>query len=140
MKPVLSRGMRMCFWTAMLLGAPGGFGQGYKATVIGRVTDPSGGAVPGVKIKVTNTGTNVTVSSVTDEVGNYQVPQLIPGTYGVNAQASGLKSFARDGVTLDLDQTVRVDIPLEVGAVNEEVLVQGEMPVINTENASLGEV
>ena len=136
MKPVL---LTRTF-AVVLLCAPTVFGQGYKATLVGRATDPSGATVPGVKITVTNTGTNVAISSVTDDVGNYLVPQLIPGVYRVNAEARGFKVFVREAVTLDLDQTVRVDIPLEVGAVSEEIVVKGEMPVINTENSSLGEV
>jgi hypothetical protein len=116
------------------------FGQGYKATVLGRVTDPSGAAVPGVKIVATNADTNIAVPSQSDAAGDYLIPQLVPGAYRITAEAQGFKMFVRDGVRLNLDQSVRVDVALEVGSVSEEMVVKGEIPVINTENSSLGEV
>jgi len=92
--------------------AAGLHAQGVDATLKGRVTDSSAGAVPGVKVEAKNTGTNVVSSTVTDSAGQYAVPFLKPGSYSVTVEAPGFKKFLREGLSLSVGDTVEVDIAL----------------------------
>src|SRR5215468_7729496 len=65
------------------------FGQGIRATVVGRVTDQSGAIVPGVKITITNAATNESRSAVTSDTGDYALPQLPPGDYNLTTEMTG---------------------------------------------------
>ena len=69
------------------------FAQEFRATLTGRVTDPSGAVIPGAEITVTNTDTGVIVNTKSDRTGNYTVPFLLPGHYSVQASASGFNSI-----------------------------------------------
>ena len=112
--------------------------QGVEATLRGRVTDSAGLAVPGVKIEVTNTGTNQVTPTVTDSVGLYTTPFLNPGTYRITAVAAGFKKFLREGLSLSVGDTVAVDMMLEVGAVTEQLTVTAEAPLLETAKADRG--
>src|SRR5437763_8757181 len=79
--------------------------QGVEATLKGRVTDPSGAAVPGAKVEVKNTGTNQLTPTVTDSAGQYTVPFLQPGAYTLTIEASGFKKMAREGLSLSVGDT-----------------------------------
>src|SRR5436309_6549537 len=83
-----------------LLGSGTLFAQEFRATLTGRVTDPSGAVIPGAEITVTNTDTGVIVNTKSDRTGNYTVPFLLPGHYSVQASASGFNTFVHDGITL----------------------------------------
>lgn len=114
--------------------------QGFKARLVGRVTDPSGAVIPGAAINVTNTETGIVTRSQASADGEYVVPELSPGNYRVAVEAPGFRSYTRTDITLNVDSTVRVDAALQVGATSEQVTVTEQAPVVNTENASLGKV
>ena len=127
-----------CAYLFCLLAPAGLLAQGVEATLKGRVTDSSGGAVPGAKVEVKNTGTNRVTPTVTDSAGLYTAPFLQPGTYSVTAVASGFKKFVREGLSLSVGDTVAVDIALEVGAVTEQLTVTAESPLLETAKADRG--
>lgn len=127
-----------CVYLFCLVAPAGLLAQGVEATLKGRVTDSSGGAVPGAKVEVKNTGTNHVTPTVTDSAGLYTAPFLQPGTYSVTAAASGFKKFVREGLSLSVGDTVAVDIALEVGAVTEQLTVTGESPLLETAKADRG--
>jgi Carboxypeptidase regulatory-like domain len=112
-------------------------GQGLTA-VTGRVTDPTGAIIPGVEITITNTATGNTRTVLTNELGIYTATQLAPGTYNIKAELSGFKPKAANNVALPVDQTITLNLPLEVGAVTDIVDVTASAEVVNTENAQLG--
>src|SRR5690349_13937742 len=122
----------------VLLAAAGLWAQGVEATLKGRVADSSGAVVPGAKVDVKNTGTNLVTSTVTDSAGQYTVPFLQPGTYTVSMEAAGFKKAIRDGVTLTVGGTVALDMTLEVGALTEQVTVMGDALVLETAKADRG--
>src|SRR5947208_7925612 len=97
------------------------FTQEFRSTISGHVLDSSGGAVPNVKVQVTNTATNETTTATSDSAGAYSIPLLRPGEYKLNATASGFKQFIRDRVTLEAAKVAGIDINLEVGNVTETV-------------------
>ena len=122
------------------LGLPGSSAaQEARGTITGTVQDASKAVIPGATVTITNVamGTNVTV--VTNELGWFQAPYLIPGAYTVAVELSGFKKYARQ-VEVRVNDRLGLDIPLEVGASVETVTVLADTPLIETTNASLGQV
>ena len=109
----------------------GGYG-----TISGVVVDSSGAAMVSAPITITDTETGVSVKTKTNGTGFYIARQLLPGAYSVTCEAQGFKKFVRSGITVDADITASVDIKLVVGAVNQEVVVNGQESVLNTQSGS----
>src|SRR5215467_10715372 len=98
------------------------YGQGLGLTAVtGRVTDPTGAVIPGVKVTVTNVATGAAREVISNEQGIYAATQLQPGTYSVKAQLAGFKPKEASSVVLPVDQTIIVNMPLDVGAVTDVV-------------------
>src|SRR5438128_9040715 len=116
------------------------YGQGTQSTVLGSVTDSSGGAVPGATVTVKNQGTNIERSSTTNESGDYRIAGLEAGVYQVSITAQGFKSYVRTDIDLNASQIKRVDAALEVGAVASAVTVRGSAGQVETETATLSNV
>src|SRR5512140_3490130 len=108
--------------------------------ISGKVTDPTGLVVPGVKITVTQTDTHVDALSETNADGLFRVPSLRPGPYRVSAVASGFKKNTRDGLILRIGDNLNVELALEVGAVTETVEVSGALPLLETQTSTGGQV
>src|SRR5262245_45446408 len=106
------------------------FGQSAAATLVGTVLDPSGAFVPAATLSVTGIGTNITRSVMSNERGDFTIPGLAPGTYRLVGEHAGFKRTLIENVQLLVNQTARVDIVLEVGAVTESVAVTGAMPLV----------
>jgi hypothetical protein len=107
-------------------------------SIAGIVTDPSGGVLPGVTVEVTNTATNQVRTATTGADGYYSLPLLQPGRYDVKATLSGFRTFLRQGITVAVESTARVDMQLAVGAIEESLTVSSEAPLVETANATLG--
>jgi outer membrane receptor protein involved in Fe transport len=122
----------------LLLCAPGAFAQAVRGGLLGNIVDPAGLALPGVTVTVTETNTNISSTTTTNESGYYTFPSLKDGTYRVAAELSGFKKVVREGVIVDVNTTVRVDLKMEVGAVQESVTVTGESPVLQTDRSDTG--
>lgn len=114
--------------------------QEFRGTMTGRVTDPSGSAVPNAKIIVIKTDTNTRSETVSGPDGGYTLPFLAPGPYEVSAEVPGFKRYQRSGVEIGTNQRVAIDIALQVGSAAESVTVSAEAPLINTATASAGQV
>jgi len=110
--------------------------QEFRATITGRVLDPSGAAVPNVAIRAVNSATNETSTATSDSSGAYTIPFLRPGSYKLTATAQGFKVVNRENVTLQVSQIAGIDITLEVGAVTDTVNVTGEAALLETQTAS----
>jgi hypothetical protein len=113
------------------------FGQSSTGSIVGTVTDASGAVVPGVKITITNMGTGVQITPVTDSLGNYRADFLPPGVYQITGEHAGFKKFVRENVVLDAARQLRVDLALETGAVTESVNVTASTPLVETETGTL---
>jgi hypothetical protein len=106
----------------------------------GLVTDPSGAVVPNASIDVINTDTGATVHVKSNSHGAYTAPFLAaPGTYRVSVQMAGFKAYVHTGLELQVDATVKENIVLQVGSVNESVVVTTATPMIDTSNADTGQ-
>jgi hypothetical protein len=112
------------------------FSQQNVATLLGRVTDPSGAVIIDATIVVANQETGVEATSATNEAGNYVVPSLPPGTYGVTVESAGFKR-AESEVVLQIQQQRRLDFTLELGQVTETVSVSAEAPLLVTDDTTL---
>ena len=111
--------------------------QDFRGSISGRVVDPTGSAVPGAQVTVTNTATNVPTSATTDDEGRYTTLYLAPGEYRVSAEAKGFKKYVRTAEVRVADK-ISLDIPLEIGVVSEAVIVTTESPLLETSTATAG--
>ena len=104
------------------------------------MTDPAGAVVPGVDITLVNTGTNQTRTVVTNGSGNYSAPGLPVGTYDLEASIAGFSTERRTGIALQIDQSARLNIALQVGTINQVVEGVAETPLLQTDESSIGSV
>ncbi|HXG32974.1 MAG TPA: carboxypeptidase-like regulatory domain-containing protein, partial [Bryobacteraceae bacterium] len=124
----------------LLSGAASALGQEFRASVSGTVTDPAGAVIPAVDVELRNVATGATVSTQTNEVGNYVAPFVPPGTYVLTAAKEGFKRAVRENLELRVGDRVRVDLQLELGGVTESVTVSAEAELLETATASKGQV
>ena len=99
--------------------------QATTGTISGTVTDESKAVLPGVTVVVKNTETGATRTLVTDERGGFRALNLTPGIYSVSAELQGFTSARRENLTLEIGRDVAADLSLKVGALSEQVTVQG---------------
>jgi len=126
---------------ALSLGSPAiGLAQAVKGGLLGNVTDSSGLAVPGATVTITETRTSISYNTTTNENGYYIFSNLKDGVYRVVAELTGFKKVVRDGVVVDVNATLRVDLKMEVGAIEESVTVVGESPLLQTDRADTGRI
>src|SRR5262249_4445386 len=114
--------------------------QAVTGTLLGNITDPSGGVVPGVSVTATEVQTNVSRTTVSNEAGRYTFSSLPNGKYTVSAELQGFKKVVRENVVVDVNTTIRVDMTLEVGAVSEAVSVNAESPMLQTDRTDTGRI
>ncbi|MGA2329402.1 MAG: TonB-dependent receptor [Bryobacteraceae bacterium] len=114
--------------------------QDFRATLTGRVTDPSGAAVAAARVTVRNLETNEVTPATTGSQGDYSVPFLRPGMYQIDVEAKGFKKFRRDGIQLIINQVAAADIALQVGDLTEQVTVTADAELLETSKADRGTV
>ena len=114
---------------------------GQKTTQLtGRITDQSAAVIPGANLTVINEDTGIKRATESNELGYYTVPLLQPGHYRVTVQKEGFRPLTRSGITLEVEQTARVDFVLELGAVTESVQVTADVSRVDTVSSVLKEV
>jgi hypothetical protein len=113
--------------------------QAVSGTILGSVRDSTGGTVPDVPVTIVSTDTGLTRTVQTDQQGEYTAPSLPPGTYTVSVETQGFKKTSLSNLQLGVDQKVRADITLTLGAVTESIQVQAEAPVVKSDSSELGE-
>ena len=123
---------------AVLVGCSQLLAQGNAGRILGSVNDQSGGAVVGATVTIVDTQRNLTRTVTTDNAGEYNAPSLLPSTYTVRSAFQGFKTAERSGVTLEVNQDLRVDLTLQPGEQTEKVTVTEAIPLVETTNAELG--
>ncbi len=113
---------------------------GQTAQVTGRVNDPNDAVVPGTRVIATNQGTGLKRETVTNDDGYYTLPLLPPGSYQLTVQKEGFKPISQSGITLQVEQVMRLDFKLELGAATETVQITGAAPLLERETSSVGHV
>jgi len=111
-----------------------------RGSVAGTVTDSSGAIVPGAAITLTNVATDQSTKLTTDASGNYVANLLHIGTYRLTGEKQGFQRTVQENIEIGVNQVVRVDLILRVGAVTQTVDVSAAPPLIQTETSSLGSV
>src|SRR6204780_2904392 len=110
-------------------------GQGETTSaILGTVTDPTGAAISGATVTVTNVENGLRRSVKTDDAGRFSFPQLKPGLYSVKAEADQFEAQANNSVAAALGQTQSVDFTLKVATSNQTITVTVEAPLINPQN------
>jgi len=133
-------------WTAgwvvvlCLFVCPSTWAQTTYGSITGSVVDPSGAIVPDAKVTLTNMGTKETRTQQSLADGLYQFVNLIPGTYRLDVEKEGFQHTIRPDIVVDVQQTVRIDVRMQLGAVAQEVTVAAQTPLLQTETSSLGQV
>ena len=109
-------------------------------SILGVVRDPSQAVLKGVHVTVTNTQTNLSQDAVTGDDGSYHFLALPAGTYRLNATIPGFQQFQTTDIVVKVNDQLRVDIPMKVGNVKEEVSVAANAIQVQTESTQLGDV
>jgi len=143
MKSAATRALQiaaMAVFATLALLVPATYAQEARGTIAGKVLDANKNMVMGATVKVTNVAMGTTVLLKTNDEGFYRAPFLIPGTYQVVVEATGFKRYVRDGVALQVNDSIQIDIDLVIGMVGETVTITDDAPVLNTTSGSLGTV
>jgi hypothetical protein len=112
--------------------------QSVSGTILGTVSDSSGAVISKAKVTVINEGTGLTRTVEADSNGDYSVPSIPTGRYTVTAEMSGFKTLALSNIDVGVDQRVRIDLKLDVGAMTESVTVEAVSPLVQTSSSELG--
>ena len=105
-----------------------------NASIVGTVTDPTGALVPSAKITITNTDTGIVRPSSTNAAGSFVARELPIGRYNVKVEAAGFKTYEQTGLTLNVNDTVRVDVALQVGETRESVTVEANAVQVQSDS------
>jgi len=116
------------------------YAQSTYGTISGTITDSSGGAIADVQVTLTNQGTGEKHTQTTGADGLYQFANLFPGRYRVDAEKAGFKHTSHADVVVEVQQTSRIDMTMQLGQVTQTVEVTGETPLMQPETSSLGQV
>jgi Carboxypeptidase regulatory-like domain/TonB dependent receptor/TonB-dependent Receptor Plug Domain len=109
-------------------------------SISGTVRDTSGAVLPGVRISLINVDTGITVSTTTGSEGQYTFSPVRIGHYSISAKASGFRAVQQNNITVDVQQRVEVDLSLPVGEATETIVVNAAPPLLQTLDASVGQV
>lgn len=116
----------------------GAWAQSTAGRILGAVTDQSGAAITGARIVVTDTERGTSRVLTTDATGNFVAADLTPGTYKVRVEAKGFKTTERPNVPVEVATDIRADFSLQAGSVSETIVVEEQVPLVNTTSATLG--
>jgi hypothetical protein len=111
--------------------------QSDRGSITGVISDPAGAVVPAAAIEARNTATGGIYQAVSTGTGNYTLSELPTGPYELSVTVAGFKKFIRQGLGLQVGQTLRIDATLEVGASSESVTVSATAPLLKTESGEL---
>src|SRR5215470_1810682 len=123
-----------------LLAASSLYAQYATGRITGRVTDSSGAIVPNVSVKTINLQTNVETTTKTTSEGVFDLQNLIPGQYRLEAQAPGFKNFSQGPLELRVGDNLNIAVALQVGSQAESVTVTAEAPLLESASAAVGQV
>ena len=124
----------------LLLTVQPGFAQTTSGTIVGTVTDASGGVIPQTPVTLVNVSTTTKTESMTDASGYYQFVNVQPGNYKVTITKQGFKQLSSAAFKLEVEGSTRVNLTLEVGSESQTVTVTAASPLIQAENTSIGSV
>ncbi len=127
---------------ALLLIQPNAWGQTGTSGVTGTVTDPQGKAVPGARVTLTNVATNAARTMQATDAGLFSFDFITPGDYRIEVEGKGFRKAVVANVKALIGKITETNVSLEIGQVSQtvEVTLSAQATVINTQDASLGNV
>jgi hypothetical protein len=128
----------VCFATSLVLIPKAAHAQLNMASLSGTVTDPSGGAIPGAQVTLSSTTRKANRETVTNSLGLYVIPAILPGSYQVTVAAKGFRTKTITDINLSAGQGSTLNVPMPLGAAVTRVTVTSHPPLLETTTASLG--
>jgi hypothetical protein len=128
---------------ALLLGLLGAgllSAQQETGSITGQILDRGGTSIPTAQVTVRNTSNNATFVATSGQDGFFSAPQLVPGEYTISVTAPGFSTLVRPSVTVRVNDRLRIDLTLQIGAVTETVEVHDSTPLLQTEDAIAGHI
>ncbi|HWA97713.1 MAG TPA: carboxypeptidase-like regulatory domain-containing protein, partial [Pirellulales bacterium] len=125
----------MCFTIAV----NSAYGQADQGAITGIISDPSGAAIPNAQVTLENTDTGLVLKASSDQSGVYTFSPIKIGNYKVSVTAPGFATTTQDNLQLNLQQRLAVNLQLTLGQVSQQVEVSAAPPVMQTEDASVGQ-
>ncbi|PYV03618.1 MAG: hypothetical protein DMG10_10710 [Acidobacteria bacterium] len=116
---------------------PPAHAQNINASVSGTVKDPSGAVIPNAEVSLKSLATGAVTKITTNESGLFRFPNLQAGAYELTVSAKGFRDFVQRGISLSINDTVTINVPLEVGQANQAIEVTADASPLNSENAEL---
>jgi len=113
---------------------------GSTATITGRVTDPQGAIMAGVKVEATNVETNLTSTGETNSEGLYVISNLPPGRYRVTIQKQGFQTIVKPDVILHVQDVVGLNFSMQIGSISQSITVEGGAPLVQTGSTEVSQV
>ncbi|MGC9197587.1 MAG: TonB-dependent receptor domain-containing protein [Acidobacteriaceae bacterium] len=129
-----------CLLAILSIASPVLLAQIDTGTVTGTVEDNSGAVISHATVTLTNVATGVKAIKQSNSTGNYVFPGVTPGTYRIDSQASGFENYLEQGLIVNLQQVLNIVIHLKAGSVKEQVTVTAAPPLLQTQNAAVGQV
>ncbi|HEV2383340.1 MAG TPA: TonB-dependent receptor [Terriglobia bacterium] len=114
--------------------------QSDRATITGTVTDQTGAVIVGAAVTATNVATGISIRATTSSAGDYEVPLLPAGSYQLTVEQTGLKKSVQSGIDLEVGQTVRVDVKMQVGQATQTVQVTAQAELLQRDTSDRGTV
>ena len=130
--------VRMLFILGLVLMGTTAYAQ-EAATIVGTITDPTGAVVPNAKITITNTDTGMVRATLSNGTGLYSARDLQIGHYEVMVEASGFKTYTKKNLTLNVGETVGIDVPLQVGEAGQTVTVEATALQVQSETNDISQ-
>ena len=128
-----------CLFALLVLVAGNVTAQTFRGTILGTVTDSSGGTVPGATVTIKNVDTGLTRTLATSDDGSYSAPELPIGNYSVTVEKTGFKTGLITGIKVEVSTERRADVTLQTGELSQKVEVLGEeLPMVETTSNNMG--
>ncbi len=128
----------MCLIVGVLFICAPLFSQGNLGRITGTITDQSGGVIAGATVTVKDLARGLSRNLTTGDSGEYNAPNLLPGSYAVRAEAKGFKATEQQNILLEVGKEIRVDLSLQPGEVSQTITITEAPPMVETTNATLG--
>src|SRR5689334_12605562 len=129
-----------CVLVTFLLTLTQASGQTTFGTIVGTVSDSSGAVIPSAQVTLTSLATSEKRTATSDPTGGYTFVNLLPGEYRVEVEKEGFKRFTREPVVVQVNQSTRIDVALQLGQVSQTVEVTAQTPLLQTTTADLDQV
>jgi Carboxypeptidase regulatory-like domain len=114
----------------LMISAPFTNAQTTTAAFLGTVTDSSSAVLPGAQVTAANVETGLKRTTITNETGRFLLSELPPGSYEITVTLPGFETLVRKGMTLTIGQQANLTLSMNVGAIDQQVVVTGDAPIV----------